>query len=36
MKVALLSLKDDKALGPDGFLMKFFNVFWEVINADVI
>lgn len=33
---ALASLKEDNAPGPDGFPMKFYKVFWEVIKDDVM
>lgn len=33
---ALVALKEDKAPGPNGFPMKFYKVFWEVIKNDVM
>lgn len=33
---ALATLKEDKAPGLDGFPMKFYKVFWEVIKDDVM
>lgn len=36
MLEALTSLKDDKALSPVGFPMKFFKDFWEVVGDDVM
>lgn len=33
---ALKSLCEDKALGPDGFPMKFFKVFWPMLGEDVM
>lgn len=32
----LSSLEDDKVLGPDGFLMKFYYEIWDVLPGDVM
>lgn len=36
VKSAMNSMEDDKALGPDGFLIKFLKVCWEVVGDDVM
>lgn len=36
VKEALNNLIDDKALGPDGFPIKFFKMFWEMLESEVI
>lgn len=32
----LHSLKEDKVLGPDGFPLRFYVNFWDIIRADVM
>ncbi|GKC39186.1 hypothetical protein Tco_1051570, partial [Tanacetum coccineum] len=34
-KDAILSMGDDKALGPDGFTSDFFKKAWDVVGTDV-
>lgn len=36
IKEAIFQMKHNKALGPDGFLAEFFQVFWEVIKGDLL
>ncbi|XP_052201561.1 uncharacterized protein LOC127807600 [Diospyros lotus] len=36
VKIALFSMGDDKAPGPDGFTAKFFKKSWEIVGADVV
>lgn len=36
MLATIKKLKEDKALGLDGFLIKFFKVFWHVMSEDIM
>ncbi|GJR45733.1 hypothetical protein Tco_1313836 [Tanacetum coccineum] len=35
VKEALFDIKDDKALGPNGFTSKFFKEAWDTVGKDV-
>lgn len=36
VKEAVFGLRDDKALGPDGFSIVFFQKFWEAVKGELI
>ena len=36
VKEAIFSMEHNKAPGPDGFPAEFYQVFWEVIKADLM
>ena len=36
VKSAIFQIEHNKAPGPDGFLAKFYQVFWEVIKDDLM
>jgi hypothetical protein len=36
VKEAIFDMKHNKALGPDGFLAKFYQIFWEIIKDDLM
>ena len=36
VKTALFQMENNKALGPDGFPSEFWQVFWEVIEKDLM
>lgn len=36
IKRVVFDLGGDKVLGPDGFLMQFFKISWEMINGDLL
>ena len=35
IKTAIWSVREDKALGPDGFSIKFYRIAWEIIKEDL-
>lgn len=36
MRGALWSLREDKALGPDGFPLFFFCHYWSIVGGEVV
>jgi hypothetical protein len=36
VKQAILQMKHNRAPGPDGFLVEFYQVFWEIIKGDLM
>lgn len=36
IKIALKSIKGDKAPGPDGFCSSFFQQNWDIVRQDVV
>lgn len=36
IKTAVFQLGSDKAPGPDGFLLRFYQIFWEAIKGDLL
>jgi len=36
VRQVLFSMGDDKAQGPDGFMVKFFRKAWEVVGSNVV
>jgi hypothetical protein len=36
VKLAVFDMKHNKALGPDGFLARFYQFFWEVVKSDLM
>lgn len=36
IKEAVFQMEHNKAPGPDGFLAEFYQVFWEVVKADLM
>jgi hypothetical protein len=36
VKLTVFDMKHNKALGPDGFLARFYQFFWEVVKSDLM